>query len=78
MSSTIAKIWAEKQQERKTFMRDIIVENDPRYFIITKDGKMVASGTLEEVKEQLGTEYSLSPILYWRYDRFTEIVKIIM
>ena len=78
MGSMYSKLRAENQEERKTFMRDIVIENDPRYFIVTKDGKMIASGEIEEIKEQLGMSYSITPIKYWRHDVITDTVKVIV
>lgn len=79
MGSMFAKLQQQKKDEpdKKLFMRDITTPDDRRYFLCTENGRIVASGEIEEVKELLGTSYSTRPIKFWRHDKITDTVKVV-
>ena len=77
MGSMFAKL--QKSKESKiTYMRDITVPGDIRYFMVSRDGNLVAVGSLDDIKYQMGAEYSTTPIKYWRHDKITDTVKVVV
>ena len=78
MASMFAKLQKSKEESKITYMRDITTLGDTRYFMVSRDGNLVAVGSLDDIKYQMGTEYSTTPIKYWRHDKITDTVKVVV
>ena len=82
MASTYAKIHAQKLEasdKRPTLMETLTtISDDPRYYVVIENGKILACGDVKSVAEQIPKDYWLREIKYSYYDLPRDQVKVVV
>lgn len=82
MASVFAKIHSEKlnaPEKRPTLMETLTtISDDPRYYVVIENGKILACGDVKSVAEQIPKEYWLKEIKYSYYDLPRDQVKVVV